>query len=270
MTLPISSNTVPPEDYAYLSGLLKARETRFFKTEDYIALSRLMNLSELTDYMNKHGYKIRDSLQDPKVFEDYLWIPFKNEILSVEKLVPEPYLITFITLLRKILFWKRDDQLLSDFKIISKNGTSLTLFLSKLVIDRFNFFEKIRSLLNKSIIWLYEPGGNFNQTTINQIFDNCLKKLDLTKQYFTWKPFFEKEASNAQFNFKFMNRLDTFWKSTIENSLNTSYKQTYGLDYCISYFVKWFLEIESLSKVYFTLRFSLQYDLREELYLDVR
>jgi len=270
MTLPISSHSVPPEDYAYLSGFLKARETRFFKKEDFIAISRLMNLSEFLDYMNKHGYKILSSVEDPAIFEDYLWIPFKNEIASVEKLAPEEYLITFVTLFRKILFWKRDDLLLSDFKLLSKNGTSLTLLLSKLVIDRFNFFEKIRSILNKTIDWSFEEGGNLDQTLINAIFDTYLKSIDISKQYYTWKPFFEKECNLKQYDFDFMNRLDSFWKSIIETSLITAYWQTYGLDYCISYFVKWFLEIESLTKVFFTLRFGLHFDLREELYLHVR
>lgn len=270
MTLPITTHFVPPEDYAYLSGFLKAKEVRFLNSEDYVVLSRLMNLTELVDFMNKHGYKIHYTVLEPAQFESNLWIPFKNEIYSVSNLVPEPYLVAFIILLRKILFWKRDERLLTDFKELAKKGTVFTQSLSKLVIDRFNFFEKIRSLLNKSPDWHYEEGGNFDLSSLNQIFDTSLKNLDRTKEYYAWKSFFERESSSAVYDFDFMKRLDTYWKSIINITLIQPNKLTYGLDYCISYFVKWILEIESLLKVYFTLRFTLPYDLREELYLHVR
>jgi hypothetical protein len=258
------------EDYAYLSGFLKAREVRFLKAADYTTLSRLMTLQELIDILPKFGYRVSNHGQDPVVFEGSLWKNFLEELSSMDRLEPEPFLVPYLDAFRKILFWKSDDQVFSSFITLSKNGTDLTKELARLVVDRFNFFEKIRALHDKSTDWHFEKEGHFSQETIDQLFDSSFQSLDLSINYAPWKHFIDIESPIKEFNFDFTTRLDTYWKSIMETSFHLASYQTYGLDYCISYFVKWILEMEAITKVYFTLRFGLHYDLREELYLHVR
>jgi hypothetical protein len=123
---------------------------------------------------------------------------------------------------------------------------------------------------DQSADWLYQPEGNLSKETINQLFDSSFLSIELGTSYDAWKTFIEKESPVEKFDFNFTTRLDSFWKLALFKSYQESYYKIYGLDYCISYFLKWILEIEAITKVYFTLRFSLHFDLREELYLHVR
>lgn len=264
------AHRVAEEDYTYLSGFLKAREIRFLKASDFVTLSRLMTLQELIDILPKFGYRITHNGQDPVVFERLLWKNFEDELNSMDRLEPEPFLVPYLDAFHKILFWKSDDQVFSNFISLSKNGTDLTIELASLVVDRFNFFEKVRSIHDQSTHWHFEEEGHFSKETIDQLFDSSFQSRDLSLTYQSWKQFIDKESPVKEFDFDFTTRLDTYWKSIVEKSLQLASYQTYGLDYCISYFVKWILEMEAITKVYFTLRFGLHFDLREELYLHVR
>jgi hypothetical protein len=270
MKQPGFSHRVADEDYAYLSGFLKARESRFLKSVDFVTLSRLMTLQELIDILPKFGYRITHDGQDPVVFEHLLWKNFLDELSSMDRLEPEPFLVPYLDAFRKILFWKSDDQVFLNFISLSKNGTDLTMELARLVVDRFNFFEKIRAIHDQSNHWHFEKEGHFTSKTIDQLYDSSFQSRDLSLSYIPWKQFFDNESPVKEFDFDFTTRLDTYWKSIILKSLQLATYQTYGLDYCVSYFVKWILEMEAITKVYFTLRFGLHFDLREELYLHVR
>jgi hypothetical protein len=229
-----------------------------------------MTLQELIDILPKYGYRITHDGQDPVVFEHCLWKNFENELSSIDRLEPEPFLLSYLDAFRKILFWKSNDQDFLNFITLSKNGTDLTRELARLVVDRFNFFEKIRSIHDQSSHWHFEKDGHFTSEIIDQLYDSSFQSRDLSLDYKPWKKFLDKESPVKEYDFDFTIRLDTYWKSIMESSFQLASYQTYGLDYCISYFVKWILEMEAITKVYFTLRFGLHYDLREELYLHVR
>jgi hypothetical protein len=270
MNLKEFSHHLPEEDYTYLSGFLKAREMRFLKTADFITMSRFMTLRELFDFLPKFGYSIHSIELDPVVFENYLWKSFDEELTGLVRTEPEPFLSGYLKSLRKIIFWKAEKTDFPNFLTLSKQGTDFTVYISSLLIDRFNFFEKIRSIHDQASDWHFESEGHFTKEIINQLFDSSFQSIDIGVSYGSWKHFIDKESPVKDFDFSFTSRLDLYWKATLEQTYQSVYYQTYGLDYCISFFLKWILEIEAITKVYFTLRFSLHYDLREELYLHVR
>lgn len=258
------------EDYAYLSGFLKARESRFLSVSDFITISRFMELQEFIDFLPQHQYKINSNYTDPVHFEESLWKSFYNELNDIARVEPEPFLLPFINAFQKLLFWKSSNEVFISFRELSNNGTELTKNIAHSLIDRYNFFEKIRSLNDASLDWDFETGGKVTKQSINQLFDSHFHDIEIGDVYLNWKPFVIQESSVKTFDFNFTNRLDTFWKALLDSYIKTTTYQTYGLDYCISYFVRWALEIEAIMKVYFTLRFGLHFDLREELYLNAR
>lgn len=264
------SHHITEEDYTYLSGYLKARELRFLKPVDFTSMSRFMTLGELFDFLPKFGYAVKNIEMDPVFFEKSLWNMFEEDLKNLSSLEPEPYLNPYLDSFRKVLFWKSDELIFTKFLDISKNGTDLTRNISMLVIDRFNFFEKLRSFHDKTSQWNFISGGHFTKDNIDQLFDSSFQSIDLGASYGVWRPFIDKESPVVDFNFDFTIRLESFWRSMLQQSYQHAYYQTYGLDYTISYFLRWILEIEAITKVYFTLRFGLNFDLREELYLHVR
>jgi vacuolar-type H+-ATPase subunit C/Vma6 len=270
MNLTSFSHRVAEEDYTYLSGFLKARELRFLKPNDYVTMSRLMTLEDFFEFLPKFGYSVKSIEMDPVVFEKKLWKVFEDDLTSLSSLEPEPCLNPYLDSFRKILFWKSDEVVFTRFLSISKNGTDLTRYISMLVIDRFNFFEKLRSNHDKNSKWIFIDGGHFTKSNLDQLIDSSFQTLDLGTSYGAWRTFIDKESPVKQFDFEFTIRFETFWRSILQQSYQQAYYQTYGLDYTISYFLKWILEIEAILKVYFTLRFGLNFDLREELYLHVR
>jgi vacuolar-type H+-ATPase subunit C/Vma6 len=264
------SHYLAEEDYTYLSGFLKAKEVRFLKTADFVTMSRFMALQELFEFLPKFGYHVKANELDPITFENNLWESFEADLAGINRLEPEPFLSNYLENLQKIFFWKPDLSSFSTFATLSKHGSDFTRKILGLVIDRYNFFEKIRSIHDQSSSWIFENGGFLTKNTIDQLFDSSFQSLDLGISYDVWKEFIDKESPVQEFDFSFTSRLDVYWKSTLEEAYLKVYYQTYGLDFCISYFLKWMLEIEAITKVYFTLRFSLHNDLREELYLHVR
>lgn len=271
----IIKHVAPQEDYAYLSGFLKARESLFFSSEAIHRQYQLFDLNELEKLLSAHRYPVKEVINDPQAFENTLWGVYFAEIKTIRSLLPETYLSQYIHYLHGVLFLQDDEDnielgsklfmtRLKSFMAISHAGSEMTRSIASYVADRFNLLEHFRHQLNPLSIPPYYAGGNLSEEAIHHLIESEFNDVELEITNTDWIHFIIQERPLKRIDFDFLNRFDIYWWHILRTFTDNFQTQAYGMDYIISYLLRFIREIELIKRIYIYAKFKLPTELLKE------
>jgi vacuolar-type H+-ATPase subunit C/Vma6 len=271
----ITKHKSPEEDYAYLSGYLKAREGLFFTSETIQRQFQLFDLVELEKTLSSHRYPVKEAMEDPQAFENVLWGAYFHEVKIIRSLLPEEYLSQFIHHLHGVLFMQDEEKTVDleskrfihrfdEFMTVANLGTDMTRSIAKYVADRFNFLEQFRHKVNPESIPPYYQGGNVTEKAINQLIQSNFDEVDIAFFETDWMDFILQERPLKSIDFHFLNRFDIYWWHILRTFTDQNQTKAYGMDYIISYLLRFIREIELLKRIYIYAKYKLPTELLKE------
>jgi vacuolar-type H+-ATPase subunit C/Vma6 len=276
MTKKTIKHLAKEEDYAYASGLLKAREELFISKEELSLFYSFKNTAELLQHLEGKRYLFKDKIEDSLDFENILLKRYLTELSEIVEIIPENYLLNFISLIHSVIY-KFDPNVLksgstANFKdnlkeltFISQAGTDYTKKISSHIVDKFNISEQFRALLNKEKCEIYYESGNISKESLETLFSSYFSNIPPQVENSLFKEFFLKNSPVKEINFNLIFSFENYWINLLESLAEEKKEEPYGLNYVISYFLRFLLEILNLKRVFVLLQYDVKTFIGESL-----
>ncbi|HOJ16084.1 MAG TPA: hypothetical protein PLC43_02805 [Caldisericia bacterium] len=264
------------EDYAYASGLLKAREELFISKEELSLFNSFKNTTELLQHLEGKRYLFKGKIEDSLDFENILLKRYLTELSEVVELLPENYLLNFLSLIHSVIY-KFDPNIfksastvnfkdnLIELSLIAHTGTGYTKKISSHIIDKFNITEQFRARINNEECNIYYESGNISKESLETLFSSSFSDIPSQIDSSLFKDFFLKNSPIKEINFNLIFSFENYWFNLLESLAEEKKEEPYGLNYIISYFLRFLLEILSLNKIFLSLQFNIKTFIGESL-----
>ncbi len=276
MTKKTIKHLAKEEDYAYASGLLKAREELFISKEELSLFYSFKNTAELLQHLEVKRYLFKDKIEDSLDFENILLKRYLTELSEIVEIIPENYLLNFISLIHSVIY-KFDPNVLksgstANFKenlkeltLVSQAGTDYTKKISSHIVDKFNISEQFRALLNNEKCDIYYESGNISKESLEILFSSYFSNIPHQVENSLFKEFFLKNSLVKEINFNLIFSFENYWINLLESLAEEKKEEPYGLNYVISYFLRFLLEILNLKRVFILLQYDVKTFIGESL-----
>lgn len=264
------------EDYAYASGLLKAREELFISKEELSSFNSFKNTTELLQHLEGKRYLFKGKIEDSLDFENILLKRYLTELSEIVEIIPENYLLNFISLIHSVIY-KFDPNIfksvssvnfkdnLKELTLVSQAGTDYTKKISSNIVDKFNISEQFRALLNNEECKIYYESGNISKESLETLFSSYFSNIPHQVENSLFKKFFLKNSPVKEINFNLIFSFENYWINLLESLAEEKKEEPYGLNYVISYFLRFLLEILNLKRVFILLQHDVKTFIGESL-----
>lgn len=276
MTKKIIQHSAKEEDYTYASGLLKAREELFISKEELSLFYSFKKTAELLQHLEGKRYLFKDKIEDSLDFENILLKRYLTELSEIVEIIPENYLLNFISLIHSVIY-KFDPNVLksgstANFKenlkeltLVSQAGTDYTKKISSHIVDKFNISEQFRALLNNEKCDIYYESGNISKESLEILFSSYFSNIPHQVENSLFKEFFLKNSLVKEINFNLIFSFENYWINLLESLAEEKKEEPYGLNYVISYFLRFLLEILNLKRLFILLQYDVKTFIGESL-----
>jgi vacuolar-type H+-ATPase subunit C/Vma6 len=272
--------SLPDEEYSYISGLLKVRENLLINRIELDSILNLNSLEDILRFLKTKEYPTKEKMKDTLEIENSLWRKFYNELSVVKKLLPEKYLIYFLRSFQEVIYSKnnnnyekeKDDIEFRDklykFHKISSGGSAFTEDISDYLLDKYNLSEYIRSIIyNTDHEIIFYQKGKLSSNSVIQILNpqNSIIPDEVKNSY--WFDFFNLNYP-IKIDFNFINNLEKYWFKILYTLTGYQKYRSYGFDFILSYFIRLLLEIININKIILSNIYGLPLDLTMENFIN--
>lgn len=254
------------EDYGFVSGLLKARESQFISPSTIDSIFALNNVNDIFSILPERRYKFAKESKDSLEFEKLLFKSYIEELEEIKKYLPEDYLLLFLLSIHSVIYkidflnLNKDKSSFSEniekLVRISRNGTDFSKVISSYIVDKFNISEEIRAYLNKEECKTYYKGGNISEESLKSIFNSSFSQIPFQIKNTLWSNFLLKDIFKKKSIFELALSFENYWRTILLKLGEMKRNEPYGLDYVVSYFLRFLIEILNLNKAYIYIQYN--------------